>query len=219
MNLFQQRYQKILNQLRMQNQHGPSLCFSDQVYRSDSPLKIKDNSKSPNTKSPNLGYFNSIGNGFGNIDNITHINRYEALMNGRLILTCKDEKQKEKYYNSLEQNDYFINYQSKIAETIKDPIIQGMTINGIFKKVGSIKTKKDETKGWIDLEVDVIRIDITKSPFTFNVSKNFSDWDGDTAPIDWTGTKSVMFRGSVGNITESNYRYKFILDYINSVNH
>ena len=63
------------------------------------------------------------------------------------------------------------------------------------------------------LTINVERVD-TETAFNYKVTKNFSDWSGDVAPATWDSSKSVMFRGSVGNILEYNYRHKFIVDFM-----
>ncbi len=166
----------------------------------------------------NIGYMNSIGNGFGEIESLDHINRYKALMSdGKLLVSCKDIKTMEKYFKVLMNTDYFINYQPKIAnDYVGDTPIEGMTVNGLFKKIGGVKMTFPNVDGFPEfrhLEINVERVD-TETVFNYKVTQNFSDWSGDVAPATWDGSKSVMFRGSVGNILESNYRHGFIVDFM-----
>jgi hypothetical protein len=177
----------------------------------------------PETKHFSIGYVNSVGNGFGEIESLDHINRYKALMSdGKLKVDCKDIKTMEKYFKVLMNADYFINYQSKIAaDYVGDTPIEGMTVNGIFKKVGGVRMTFDtvgDKPDYRHLEINVERVD-TETVFNYKVSKNFSDWSGDVAPATWDGSKSVMFRGSVGNVLESNYRHEFIVDFMKQNNY
>jgi len=170
------------------------------------------------TKPFSIGYVNSIGDGFGEINSVGSGHRYKSLMNhGKLEVGCKNSKTMEKYFKVLMNTDYFINYQSKIADNyVGDTPIEGMTVNGIFKKVGGIMMTFPNVEGFPDyrvLTINVERVD-TETVFNYKVTKNFSDWSGDVAPATWDSSKSVMFRGSVGNILEYNYRHKFIVDFM-----
>lgn len=175
------------------------------------------------TKHFSIGFVNSIGNGFGGIKSLDHINRYTALMSdGKLKVDCKDIKTMEKYFKVLMNTDYFINYQSKIADDyVGDSPIEGMTVNGIFKKIGGVRMTFDtvgDKPEFRHLEINVERVD-TETAFNYKVTENFSDWSGDVAPAAWDGSKSVMFRGSVGNVLKSNYRHEFIVDFMKQNNY
>ena len=177
----------------------------------------------PETKHFSIGYVNSIGDGFGGIKGLDHINRYKALMSdGKLQVDCKDIKTMEKYFKVLMNTDYFINYQSKIAvDYVGDTSIEGMTVNGIFKKIGGVRMTFPNVDGFPEfrhLEINVERVD-TETTFNYKVTKNFSDWGNDVAPKTWVGSKSVMFRGSVGNVLECNYRHEFIVDFMKQNNY
>ena len=165
-----------------------------------------------------IGYFNSIGNGWGEIDksNIS-IHRLVNLTNGRLSVDCSNKSQRDKYLRILESTDYFINYQSKIANKIQG--IRGMYIDGIFKKKSpEIKIQEwlqnDSNKRYL-LSIDVIRVD--KGLFKMDVYNNSSScykWGDSISPSNWIGTKNVSFRGGVGRIKNENFRHKFIKDFM-----
>lgn len=183
--------------------------FQEHLNRDMSVLEKKDFS---------IGYVNSVGNGFGKLESLDHINRYTALMSdSKLKVDCNDIKTMEKYFKVLMNTDYFINYQPKIAdEYVGDSSIEGMTVNGIFKKVGGVRMTFDtvgDKPNYRHLEINVERVD-TETVFNYKVTQNFSDWSGDVAPVSWNSSKSIVFRGSVGNILESNYRHGFIVDFM-----
>ena len=100
------------------------------------------------TKHFSIGFVNSIGNGFGGIKSLDHINRYTALMSdGKLKVDCKDIKTMEKYFKVLMNTDYFINYQSKIA----DDYVGDSPIEGIRKRHSTTKSPKTFRTGVVML--------------------------------------------------------------------
>ena len=176
--------------------------------------------------SPKIGYINVLGTGFGKIDktqtnNKAEKNFIELYENNTLQIGCKNKKQLDKYLKSCKNNDYFISYQVKN----NNPKIGSMKINGIFKNTGDITTVPtnsfpiehiDKYPEYCEIILKLKRIDIYEK-FEINVKGGFMNWNGDSPPDDVTldgKTKCVIFRGSVGNILDTNYRYRYILDFM-----
>ena len=88
-----------------------------------------------------MGYFNSIGNGFGKIMNVDHINRHEILdNNNRMVIYC-NEKTKNRYLNCFKKNQIFIRYQAKIANKRHELNGEGMKVSGTVITVNQHEIK------------------------------------------------------------------------------
>jgi len=165
-----------------------------------------------------IGYVNSIGNGWGSIEqNGVTTHRFDKLRTGKLLVDSSNISQMEKYYKILDTTNYFINYQPKIADKISG--LEGMVIDGIYKKTGSkilVNKWTQEDNIRYCLEINVKRVD-TNPHFKMKVYSNKTTcykWGESVAPSNWTGTKNVAFRGGVGRIKKENFRHKFIKDFM-----
>ena len=128
-------------------------------------------------------------------------------------ISCLNKDQSKKYFKSIRYNDYFISYQVKNNTST----IEGQKIVGIFKNTGIIEINKypDTIPDYCEIKIKLKRVDIYE-PFEVKVTNSFNDWNGDISSKKDTKytSNSIMFRGSVGNILSTNYRYKYILDFM-----
>jgi len=174
-----------------------------------------------------IGYFNPIGTGWGKMTsriNAYTVSRHSALFeDNKMQVECKNGSDKNKYKNIIEKTQYYIIYQAKIATKCPGNIA-GMTLNGIFEKtdgiVREVPWENDEDEG-ILLEFNVRRVD-KEEPFSMKVYNNgraTHKWGDSIPPESWEGSKHVAFRGSVGSIKDTNFRHKFITDFMRDNNY
>ncbi len=138
----------------------------------------------------NIGYFNSIGNGWGKINNANNIERYNKLHNEhKITVSYKNNSMKKRYLTYLNKIEYFVSYQPKIADQINE--IDGNTVNGIFKKCSSVTENENV------LTINVIRID-THIPFKFKINEeNKYNWNY----LSKHNKNGICFNGSIGSIS------------------
>jgi hypothetical protein len=124
-----------------------------------------------------IGYWNSVGGGFGKIKP-SGAEDTERKSGNQIYIHCKSQK-KTRYLNSLNRNRFFIRYYASVAnksdfsQTTK---IEGKLVKGIYQKIGAPRvevfpTSTQRTEEEYGITLKVKRIDTIK-PFQFKMDKS-----------------------------------------------
>ena len=105
-----------------------------------------------------------LGNGFGKIMSVDHINRHEILdNNNRMVIYC-NEKTKNRYLNCFKKNQIFIRYQAKIANKRHELNGEGMKVSGMYIKLTKpiVQDIKCNSSGhYLEISIEVLLISTT----------------------------------------------------------